>query len=329
MIFEKSSKSLRTYHIPLWYCEIGYTGPKPRKEIFMRFLILPAILNLFDGEGGQLGGDSQSGGQTAAGGDDVSKLTLGKADKPEAGPDAGDKGSETPKDKAAKFRELIKGEYKDVFAQEFQKAFDRRYAQAKQTEERLNAQTPILDKLMARYGVDDISKLDAAIDSDSTFWDEAASRAGMDVDSYKRFAKLQRDNAALMRAQQERENDMRIAQQIQKWATDAEAFKAAGVYDFDVREELGNPDMRRLLQAGVSFQAAYEATHMEEVKRAIAQKSVKQTVDNVRAKGQRPAEVGAAASTGVSFNPGDPATWSNEQIDEAIRRAKRGERIVL
>lgn len=291
----------------------------------MAYLIYPVCLRLFDGDGGELGGDTQTGGQSAAG--DLSEMPLGKTEGSDAGSDTSS--TEKPEDKAAKFRELIKGEYKDVYTKEFEKIFDRRFKAAKENEERLNSYTPIFDKLMARYGVEDVSALDAAIDSDTNFWEEAAEKAGMDVNSFRQFTKLQRENARFAQAQQQQEAQKRMAAQVQQWAADAEALKASGDYDFDIRSELQNPEVRRLLMAGAGFRAAYEATHMEDIKRSVAAKAEKKTVDNVRAKGMRPAENGSATSTGISFNPGDPATWTDAQIDEAIRRAKRGETIKL
>ena len=70
-------------------------------------------------------------------------------------------------------------------------------------EAQLSQQKPILDMLMQRYkiGDGDLSKLSAAIENDDAYWSEAAEEAGMSVEQYKQFQKLQRENLALRQAQ--------------------------------------------------------------------------------------------------------------------------------
>ena len=81
------------------------------------------------------------------------------ASEPELGPDAGgEKKTLTKEEKRAKFRELVDNEYKDIYAEEFQNAFDRRFKAAKETEEALSAQKPILDALMEKYRIADCGR---------------------------------------------------------------------------------------------------------------------------------------------------------------------------
>ena len=113
----------------------------------------------------------------------------------------------------------------------------------------------------------------------------------------------------------------------------AKELQDTGDYQFDPLIELKNPDMQRLLQAGIPFRTAYESVHMDDIKaniaKAAATSTEKRVVDTVRAKGIRPKENGASGGAGVSFNPADPDTWTDEQFKEVWRRVKAGEEIKL
>ena len=75
---------------------------------------------------------------------------------------------------------------------------------------------PVIDMLMQRYqiGDGDMGKLSQAIENDDAYWSEAAEEAGMSVEQYKQFQKLQRENEALLRQQRQRQNDQRAQQQL-------------------------------------------------------------------------------------------------------------------
>lgn len=309
------------------------------------FYLLKADLRLFDGEGaagGEAGNTgSQSGGQTDNTGD-ITKIKFGKQEQPadKGGSDAGSgTNKETkPEDAEAEFRALVGkgGKYAEAFTKQFQTAFNDRFKDAKGNEERLAKVQPLLDTLAAKYGMEDADpdKLFTAIDQDTTFWEDAAGKAGFDdADQYRQFAKLQRDNARMNEAMQQRDAAERMQQQVQTWAADAMELKNSGDYDFDPVTELKDPDVRKLLKAGIPFRSAYETVHMDEIKTMIAKRASssteKRVVDNVRAKGTRPRENGSASGAGVSFNPADPSTWTDAQFKEVLRRVKSGEEIKL
>jgi len=108
--------------------------------------------------------------------------------------------SDALEDKRKAFQELVNGEYKDVYTEETQRIIDRRFRESKNLEQQVGRNQPVIDMLMQRYKIadGDITKLSAAIENDDAYWSEAAEEAGMSVEQYKQFQKLQRENQALL-----------------------------------------------------------------------------------------------------------------------------------
>ena len=181
------------------------------------FKLLPVTLDLFDGEGAGAGGEggaqaggtgAQADGQSASG--DLSTLKFGKTD--EGGSPAAGGSTQTPAtDPDAEFKALIgkDGKYKDAFEKQFQAVFDRRFKNVKADQERLRNLQPLIDSLASKYGIEDgdPDKLSEALDQDTTFWEEAAEKAGFDdVKQYRMFQQLQAENARFQDAQRDRKS---------------------------------------------------------------------------------------------------------------------------
>ena len=241
--------------------------------------------------------------------------------------------SNTLEDRRKAFQELVNGEYKDIYTEETQRIIDRRFREARNLEERAAKQQPIIDMLMQRHKIadGDLGKLAAAVENDNAYWSEAAEEAGMSVEQYKQFQRLQRENAALLQAQMARQNQQAAQQQLQKWYSEGEQVKA--VYpDFDLGAESKNPQFISMLKAGVPVQHAYEVIHMDEIKAGVAQSTARQTekqvVDGIRAKGNRPAENGTSSQSAFTVKD-DPHKWTKQDRAEVARRVARGETIKL
>ena len=302
-----------------------------------------------EGAGSGTQGDSQQtapgatrrGNQTTAaqrrGSGEYSNVKFGKQDQPAAAggqqaapPDAGEEtkkqGVETTsdplEDKRRAYRAMVDGEYKDQYTEDTQRIIDRRFRETKNLEAQLSQQKPILDMLMQRYkiGDGDLSKLSAAIENDDAYWSEAAEEAGMSVEQYKQFQKLQRENLAL-----------RQAQQLQKWYGEAEQMKA-DYPEFDLAAESKDPQFLSMLRSGVPVRLAYEVKHMDEIKAGVAQNTAKttekQVVEGIRAKGARPAENGTSSQSAFVVKD-DPSQWTKKDRAEVVKRAARGEKIKL
>lgn len=330
--------------------------------------LLDIRLNLFDGGGATGGagagaaasGDGAPGtqGETQASpastrrgkSGEYQNVIFGKQAKPaEAGEGGGPEGRQRSSDagsdnkpdasttsntleaKRRAFQDLVNGEYKDIYTEETQRIIDRRFRETRNLEQQVGQYQPVIDMLMQRYqiGDGDMGKLSQAIENDDAYWSEAAEEAGMSVEQYKQFQKLQRENEALLRQQRQRQNDQRAQQQLQQWYGEAEQVK--GLYpSFDLNAEVKNPQFLSMLRAGVPVQHAYEVVHMDQIKAGVAamqaKATEKQVVDGIRAKGARPQENGTT-SQGAFIVKDDVSKLSKRDRAEIIRRAARGEHI--
>lgn len=240
--------------------------------------------------------------------------------------------------KRAAFRELIEGEYKDQYTEMFQQAFNRRFKETKGMENSLNAQKPIIDMLMQRYGVadGDMGKLQKALEEDNAYWSEAAEEAGLTVEQFKAMQKLERENAEFkrMRQQQQAEaqrmqGERQAQQKLNQWYADAEKVKE--IYPgFDFKAEIANKEFQGLLKAGLPVQKAYEVLHMDEIKvnaaRAASQATGQQMAAKMKAKAARPTENGTSSQSAV-ITKSDVHSLTRKERAEIARRVQRGEKI--
>lgn len=312
-------------------------------------IYLPVSLHLFEGEGGGEGGtQGDAVAQTVPGSTrrgkssgEYDNVLFGKQPEQADGtPVAGEKQeaevqttSNTLEERRQSFKDLIKGEYKDLYDEEVQTILKRRLKDEKGLKEQVSQMQPIIDLLNQKYQVQggDMAKLMEAIEGDDVYWADAAEEAGMTVEQYKKFQKLQRDNEQLIREQQMRQGQENANRQVQAWYQQAEALKAT-YPSFDLATESQNPQFLSMLKSGVPVQHAYEVIHMEEIKAAerqlAAKAAEKQVTANVRARGSRPAENGTN-SQGAFTIKNDPSKWSKKDRAEVVRRAQRGEQIML
>lgn len=250
------------------------------------------------------------------------------------GPDAGgEQKTLTKEEKRAKFRALVDSEYKDVYAEEFQEAFDRRFKNAKETEEALLKQKPILDALMEKYRIadGDVEKLREAIEQDDSYWSAAAEEAGMTVEQYKKFKSLQRENEAFKEARRRSESEQAANRQLRRWYEEAEAVKR-DYPGFDLETECKNPQFLSMLRSGVPMGHAYEVFHLDDIKNGLVQTTARRTekkvVDGIRAKGARPTENGVSSQSGITIKS-DVSKLSKQDRAEIARRVARGEEITF
>ncbi len=251
----------------------------------MKNSILPGLdLTLFDGgaadesaeQPGATGGQAES--SACKEGSDAGSQSA----KVQSGPD---------KERRARYRALVTGEFKDLFAADTQRIIDHRFKETRTLRETLNAQKPVLDRLMKRYGAADVPALRAAIEAEET-------RAGAEA--------------------QERQA---------RW--DREVEETRGTYpQFDFDEASSDPRFTALLEAGVSVQSAYEVLHLDQIRAEAARAAEKRLADHIRARGVRPQENGASAQNAVAVKP-DVARLTRQQRSEIAQKAMRGETITF
>lgn len=323
------------------------------------YTLLDIDLRLFDGEGGDgaaAPGDGSAQGETMARPastrrgktGEYSNVLFGRqGDAPAAegaggtqeAPGAGEQTegvsvtSNTLEEKRKAYRDLVTGEYKDLYTQDIQKKIDRRFKDSKAVEAERDAMKPVIDMLMARYSISDgdVGKLTRALDSDAKYWETAAEEAGMSVEQYRRFQQLERQNAALLEEQRRREGQAKADQTLQRWYAEGDAMK--GRYPgFDLAAEAQDPQFLAMLRSGVPVETAYKVVHMDDIIAATeamtAKATEKQVVDNIRAKGARPQENGTSAQSGFTVKD-DVTKLSKKDRAEIVRRAARGESIVF
>ena len=237
--------------------------------------------------------------------------------------------SNTLEERRKAFNDLINGEYKDLYQENFQTVFDKRFKQVKGMEADLAAQKPILDKLMARYGVDDVAKLDKALTEDTEYWERVAEEHGMTVEQYHAMQKLERENAELKAIRQRQIGQQQFQQQIDDWYKQADKVKE--IYpSFDFKTEAQNPEFLSLLRNGNSVEHAYKVLHFDELTqnaaRVAAQTADAQAQARMKSKASRPSENGTSSQSAAIVR-NDVSTLTRKERAEIARRVQRGETI--
>ena len=310
------------------------------KHIFFRKLNLQLFA---DGAGGGEGGTGAVGatGETATAAvsqrsgakNPLANVVYGKQATPaaEETTPAAEVKTPTTEDRTAKFEELIKGEYKDLYDARVQDTIQKRLKSSKDTVERYEALAPTLEILAKKYGVDatDVKALNKAIEEDDSYFEEEALELGISVEQLKEKRKMERENADLKKQLEEQSRRDNANKVYAQWMEQAE--KAKAVYpSFDFKTEMQNPQFVNLLRSNVDVRTAYEVIHKDDIIHGAMQftaKTVEQKLANkIIANGARPAENGNS-SQGATVVKSDVSQLSKADRAEIIRRVQRGEKI--
>ncbi len=271
-------------------------------------------------------------------------VRFGKQDSPTAGQEPGGEKSspeqpsdagkeqerpETLEERRRRFRELMSGEFKDLYTEETQRIIDRRFRQAKLLEERMGRSQGILDTLMERYQIPDgdLESLARAVEEDKAYLTKAAQEANLSVEQYKLFRQLKQQNAQLLQRQRTQQAREFADRKTQQWAR--EGWETGKVYpDFDLMAEMRNPQFASLLRSGIPVRHAYEVIHMEDIKAGVARRTAqateKKVVDAIRAKGARPPENGTSAQSAFTVKD-DVSKLTRKERAEIARRVQLGD----
>ena len=234
-------------------------------------------------------------------------------------------------DREAKFNELIKGEYKDLYDARMQDTIQKRLKGTKETVDRYNALTPTLEMLAKKYGVDasDIEALNRAIEEDDSYYEQEALEKGLTVEQLKDIRKMERENAELKAQMNEKQRRETAANQYAAWMEQAKEAKK--IYpSLDLNTEAKNPEFLKLLHSGIDVGSAYLVIHKDDIIPAAMQytaKTVEQKLTNkIIAGGARPTENGNSSQS-ASVVKSDVSQLSKADRQEIIRRVQRGEKI--
>ena len=113
-----------------------------------------------------------------------------------------------------------------------------------------------------------------------------------------------------------------------RWAAEEAAMRRSQP-GFDLKAELKNPEMRRLMQLpGMRVQDAYRLAHYDESLRTAAQTVEQGVVERIQQRAARPAENGIRPGGAATIRP-DVASMTRAQREALERRVLHGAQIVL
>lgn len=299
--------------------------------------LLDMDLKLFDGEAAGGAGDASATGGTEAGSVDTQQGKAGEVaeDAAKKGSDAGSRQqqakTETPEERAARYKAMVEGEFKDLFTAHTQRIIDQRFKETRGLQENLTAQQPVMDFLMSKYQAEDPQALMAAMQADDSLWQAMADAEGKTVEQFRADWQADRQRKAMEAELNQYRGEQFVRQQMERW--EGEAKELQKVYpDFDLETEVQDRDFQRLLRSGVPMRMIYEVKHMNDIistaQKTAADEREKAVTEAIRARGGRPAENGASAQNGVTTGV-DVSKLTREQRADIAKRAARGENITF
>ena len=235
-------------------------------------------------------------------------------------------------DRKAEFEKLIKGEFKDLYDERVQDTIQKRLKSSKETVDKYEALSPMLEMLSKKYGVDasDAAALSKAIQDDDSYYEEEAIERGITVQQLKEIRRMERENADLKKQMEEKSTRERADQLYSTWINQSEQLKT--VYpSFNLENELQNSQFVDLLRIpGVDVRTAYELVHKDDIIAGAMQftaKTVEQKIANkIMANGARPTENGMSSQSAAVVKS-DVSQLSKADRQEIIRRVAQGEKI--
>ena len=300
--------------------------------------LFTANLTLFDGEGAPSGTNGQGVAQPAMPGRKTGKydnVVFGKIPDSDAADVGGQTKEEpkstepTPEERKKAYDEFVKAN-KDLFNQDFQQKFNRRHADYKELQDRVNKADNLIGLLSERYGESDIAKLEELIAGDTRLLEEEAIEKGIPVEQLIQIKNLKRERDNERMARERVENERRGEAQYRAWI--GEAQEVMKQYpDFNLNTEVKNENFVALLQSGVPMDHAYKVIHFNELlENSVSlamQKASKATADNIAAKGNRPTEnAGKNSNSGVVYKS-DVSSLTKEDRAEIARLVAMGKQI--
>lgn len=233
----------------------------------------------------------------------------------------------------------IREKYRENIGEEIQSAIQRRFKNQQSYEDSYNSLVEGLAPLFLKYGLDgsDIDGLKDALSKDDSLLEDMAFNEGLTPEAVRERMQQRQENERLqrelnrMREEQAQEQASRDAyNQYNAWLQEAEQLKKE-YPNFDLTKELENEDFKNDIISGKSVKKAFQSAHLDEILQGAiqttAKKAIDATVNNIRARGMRPAENGQRMGS-VSVKK-DVKDLTDKDIDRIIKRAKAGELITF
>lgn len=249
--------------------------------------------------------------------------------------------TEAPVDLEAEFDDLVKGKFKDVFAQRSKSMIDDRTKNLhKELNEAKKKYSLVAQSVADLYGldsIDDAKALVAEIDkAERPGLEERAFKNGVDEDMQKYIDKLERQNKRAERIEREQQEEAeRQAFWADKFAQAEQLKEQFPGFDFDA-EMRGTTEANKLFQSlianGASVESAFKAAHFDDLQRGALEYAAKRiekgVLEKARANGSRPSENGTSAASAITTRVNlDNITL--DEMDALAEKVRRGERVTL
>lgn len=220
------------------------------------------------------------------------------------------------------FDRLIKSDkYRDIYGRRLQNTLHQRLKGTQAAKSQLKSAQAILAAVAQKYQVDpgDFAAIQRAVEGDGSLEDD--STAAQDASENPEQEEMRREQL----------RQAAVRETCEDWERQGEEVKA--IYpDFQMAQELENPQFQNLLRSGVDVKTAFEALHLQDIREASMAYAAKRTRENVAksiASGSlRPSESGVSGGGAVSARSRIEA-MSDDQINALCERAMRGGHITL
>lgn len=256
------------------------------------------------------------------------------------GEEKGEGKTKSPEERRKAFGELLRGEYADLTEELMQNAV----TEAARRLEASPAMKGLMQALQEKYGTDanDLVALTEAVRNgavkDDAYYEKLAMEKGVSTRTARELDKLESQNKHLTEQQQliqqmerQRAQQARIAELQAGWDREAEQLKAK-YPDFNMAEVLANPEVEKMMRAGVSMTNAYRSAYFDHIlkqQQAATARQVEQGVVNrMQQRNARPGENGTRPGGAVQTKI-DVSHMSRKEMEEMEKRVMRGEVITL
>lgn len=236
----------------------------------------------------------------------------------------------------ASFNELIHGKYAEQYKAAVERNLSQRFKEREADRALANENAQLRAMLAERYDLDgsDYKSIVSALEDDESPAEREAYEEGKTKAEIRaeRILKREEKRKQEEQARQEMENQRRA--EVQKWSQ--EGMELRNLYkDFDLVAELRNDEtgerfLRYLRGGGMSVKEAYEAVHHDEILKnlmtATAGEVSRKTVEDIRARGMRPAEAGNGKQRKVIYKD-DPSEFTAQDIANVMAKVRAGQKI--
>ena len=276
-------------------------------------------LSLFDGEGAAA--------ETVASAAD-NNTTVEGGEKTQA-----DDAQPAP-DKAARFKELLKGEFKDEYEKLRRSDSAKSSRKIAQLQRENESYKEIAAVLGDRYGVDraDKAAIMQALNADRTYLRDEAMKNGVTEEYLEEMNRLRASRFEMDRIKSKDNAEREFARKLGEWRRQAEEVKET-YPDFDFDTEMRDKRFFDLLKRGFTPEEAYINLHhhsiLQESMAYAAQQVRNKTIADVQANGARPVEGASSSGASIATKSLNADAQTASGREKLLQRAMRGEKIVL